>query len=358
VTQFSSARNTPVIALDLGDRKSVLARRQGNKIVLEDLRTLPEVLRARFVDEPKSRVVFEAGSQSHWLAWMLEELGHTPIMADPRRLKLITDSRNKSDKNDARWLLLLGESNLELISPIEVRSREQQLDMVLLRNRKLLAKLRASAVLAIRGHAKLFGCALPSGGAEAFPARALEGLAPDLLERCQDTLAAIKGLSQVIARIDSQLGGLMKRHPQTQAMTQVHSIGELTALTFLLTLQSPKRFARNRQVGPAVGLVPRRKASGAQDPELHISKLGDSELRRLLVLAAHRIMAKAAPDSDLKRFGLKLAERGGKNAKKRAAVAVARKLAVLLMALWRTGKVYQPLKNSTQLAEQLPDEAA
>lgn len=351
----SRPESLPVIALDLGDRKTTLAHRRGEQIVLEGFRTHPEVMRARFVDEPRSRVVFEAGSQSHWVAWMLEDLGHIPVAVDPRRVKLISRSRNKSDKKDARLLLLMGESNLELISPIEVRSRSQQIDLVLLRNRKLLTRLRGSAITAIRGHAKLFGCALPSGGTHAFPRRARETLAPDLLARCEEVLAAIAGLNDVIAHIDCQLSKMRKRHPHVERLTQVPAVGELTALTFALTLQSPSRFSRSRQAGPAIGLVPRRRESGDQDPELHISKLGDGELRRVLVLAAHRIIAKKAPDTDLKRFGLKLAARGGKNAKKRAAVAVARKLSVLLMALWRSGKSYEPLKNSAPATQ--PDAA-
>lgn len=101
-------------------------------------------------------------------------------------------------------------------------------------------------------------------------------------------------------------------------------------------------FGKSREVGPALGLVPRRDQSGDQDPQLHITRTRDVYLRRLLVVAAQYILGPFGPDCDLRRWGMKVAERGGKNAKKRAVVAVARKLAILMHRLWKTGEVYDP----------------
>jgi len=98
-------------------------------------------------------------------------------------------------------------------------------------------------------------------------------------------------------------------------------------------------------VGPYLGLVPRQEDSGDIQPQLNITKAGDRMLRRLLVGSAHYILGPFGPDTDLRRFGMRLCERGGKNAKKRAAVAVAKKLAVLLHRLWQSGKVYEPLRH-------------
>jgi len=338
-----------VLALDLGDRVTTLARREDDKIIHEDLETCPEVLHARFVEEPPAQVVFEAGSQSHWISWMLEDLGHEPLVVHPRRLKMITDSSRKTDRADATWLLLLGESDLQILEPISVRSRDQQADLVRLRTRQTLVRMRVNAIHAVRGHAKLFGCALASGSPDAFPKRARAGLCRELRIACAPLLVHIESLTRSIRRIDAELDAVAERRPETQCMLQVPSIGVITALTFVLTLQDVDRFPNNRQVGAAVGLVPRKRASGMRNPELRITKTGDTELRRLLVLAAHRMMRTTAPDSDIKRFGLRLAERGGKNAKKRAAVAVARKISVLLAALWRSGEVYEPLRGAESM---------
>jgi transposase len=135
-------------------------------------------------------------------------------------------------------------------------------------------------------------------------------------------------------------------YPETQLLRQVSGVGPLIALTFVLTLEDRNRFEKSRDVGCYVGLRPKRSESGESQPQLRITKEGDIYLRTLLVQGAHCILSGRGPDTALKRWGLKLAERGGKNAKKRAVVAVARKLAVLLHRLWVTGEVYEPLRNS------------
>ena len=135
----------------------------------------------------------------------------------------------------------------------------------------------------------------------------------------------------------------------TQLLRQVSGVGPVTALAYVLTLETPKRFARSRDVGPYLGLVPKQEDSGDIQPQLGISKAGDRMLRKLLVGSAHYILGPFGLDTDLRRFGMRLCERGGKNAKKRAAVAVARKLAVLLHRLWASGEVYEPLRQSTCL---------
>ena len=123
-------------------------------------------------------------------------------------------------------------------------------------------------------------------------------------------------------------------------------MGILIALTFILTVEDKDRFTRSRDVGCYVGLRPRRSESGESQPQLRITKEGDRYLRKLLVQGAHHVMSERSPDTDLKRWGMKLAARGGKNAKKRAIVAVARKLGILLHRLWVTGEVYEPLRNA------------
>jgi transposase len=143
-----------------------------------------------------------------------------------------------------------------------------------------------------------------------------------------------------------------ERYPETELLRQVPGVGPITATTYLLTLEDPARFPRSRAVGSYLGLRPRQKDSGSLRPQLRITKAGDEAVRRLLVGAAQYILGPFGPDSDLRRWGLKLAEQGGKAAKKRAVVAVARKLSVLLLRLWVTGEVYEPLRNA-RLKEQI-----
>lgn len=157
-------------------------------------------------------------------------------------------------------------------------------------------------------------------------------------------LELIDGLNEEIAVMDRGAERLCKeRYPETGVMCQVKGVGALTSLAFVLTVEDPGRFVKSRSVGAYAGLRPRTRQSGDQHPQLRITKVGDALLRRYLVTAAQSVLGPFGPDTELRRFGLKLAERGGKAAKKRAVVSVARKLAVLLHRLWMTGEEYEPL---------------
>jgi transposase len=135
-------------------------------------------------------------------------------------------------------------------------------------------------------------------------------------------------------------------YPETAPLLDVNGVGALTALAFVLTVEEPGRFRSSRAVGAYFGLRPRRDQSGDVDKQLPVTKAGDRMVRKLLVQNAQYILGPFGKDSDLRRWGLKLAERGGKNAKRKAVVAVARKLAVLLHRLWVTGEVYEPLRRA------------
>src|SRR5881296_2337694 len=175
------------------------------------------------------------------------------------------------------------------------------------------------------------------------------GLSPELQRALEPLLAGIETLSEHIREYNERIEQLAQEsYPQVALLKQVKGVGTLIALTFLLTLEDAHRFRKSRDVGCYLGLQPGRRNSGQSEPQLHISKEGDPYLRTLLVQGAHHILGPFGADSDLRRWGLKLAERGGKNGKKRAVIATARKLAVLLHRLWVSGEVYEPLRNSSQ----------
>jgi len=164
----------------------------------------------------------------------------------------------------------------------------------------------------------------------------------------------VETLTESIATYDKKIEDLgSTKYDQTKLLRQVKGVGPITALAYVLTLEDPERFRKSRDVGPYLGLIPKQEDSGDSQPQLGISKAGDRMLRRLLVGSAHYVLGPFGPDTDLRRYGLRLCERGGKNAKKRAVVAVARKLAVPLHRLWRSGEVYEPLRQAkTTAAEQ------
>jgi transposase len=157
----------------------------------------------------------------------------------------------------------------------------------------------------------------------------------------------VEALSSSIKGYDERIEKLAtEKYPHTKLLRQVKGVGPLTSLAYVLTLQDPQRFVKSRDVGPYLGLVPKQEDSGDSQPQLRITKMGDMMVRQLLVGSAHYILGPFGPDTDLRRYGLRLSERGGKNAKKRAVVAVARKLAVLLHCLWVSGEVYEPLRHA------------
>ena len=303
--------------------------------------------------KPRLRVVLEAGPHSHWISRLIEEEGHEVIVANPRRLKLIYQSDSKSDETDAEALARLGRIDPSLLKPIEHRSLKSQSDLSVIRSRDMLVKARTQLVCHVRGVTKSFGVKLKKCSTESFHHQVPDQLPEVLKPSLMPLIEMIQELSRKIYRFDRLVEEKAKKeYPVTERLRQLKGVGALTALTYVLVLEDPNRFRNSRMAGSYIGLRPRRDQSGAKDPQLRITKTGDGMLRSLLVGSAHYILGPFGEDSDLRRWGLKLAARGGKDAKKKAVVAVARKLAVLLHHLWITGDDYEPLRNQRYIDRQ------
>jgi transposase len=349
-----TAGGSLTIGLDLGDKYSEACVLEGSGEVLESfrVRTSQVALDGALARFGPGRVVLEVGTHSPWVSRLLARQGHEVIVANPRRVRLIAENDSKSDSFDAELLARLGRVDPALLSPIVHRGEEAQRHLVLLRARDGLVRARTQLINQVRGFAKSLGSRLPSSSSEAFPKRVRSAVSEDLFPGLQTMLGMIEQLTGEIRRMDREVERLCaERYPETEVLRQVKGVGPITALCFMLTLEDPNRFRRSRSVGPYLGLRPRQRDSGEQRPQLRITKAGDEFLRRLLVSAAHYILGPFGPDTELRRFGLRLAERGGKAAKKRAAVAVARRLAVLLHRLWVTGEMYQPLGYDETMAK-------
>src|SRR5215211_3542114 len=312
------------------------------------LRTNPEALRRRFASEPSLRIAIETGTHSPWVSRLLKECGHEVLVANARKLRLIYSNKQKTDEVDAENLARLARLDPKLLYPVRHRGEGSQTHMALIRSRQALVGCRTQLVNHVRGRVKSFGARLPKCPARSFHKRAPEHIPQALQPALEPILEQIGSLTERIRQYDLELQIVSKEHyPETELLRQVEGVGPLTALTFVLTLEDPHRFEKSRCVGAYLGLVPARDQSGDRDPQKkRITKEGEQMLRKLLVSGAHYILGPFGSDSDLRRHGEKIASRGGKNAKKRAAVAVARKLAVLLHSLWVSGEVYDPLRNT------------
>jgi transposase len=334
------------IGLDLGDKHTQRCSLDDSAEVEETfrVRSTGPGLSKRFGGMAPCRIVLEVGTHSPWVSRLLSQLDHEVIVANPRRVRLISTNDSKSDTVDAKLLARLGRADPKLLSPITHRGEQAQRDLVLLRNRDGFVRSRMQLINQARGFAKSLGGRLPSSSSVSFPKRVREARKGKIFPGLETLLRLIETLNAAIGDMDREIERLCReQYPETRLLRQVKGVGPLTALCFLLTLEDPHRFKKSRSVGAYLGLRPKQRDSGEQQPQLRITKSGDEMLRRYLVNGSQYIQGPFGLDTHLRRVGLGLAERGGRAAKKRAIIAVARRLAVLLHRLWITDEEYEPL---------------
>ncbi len=350
MTDSSKERTRTTAGLDLGDRYShlcLLDTESGEVIEEGRLRTTPEAFESRFAGSERLAIAIEVGTHSPWVSRLLEESGHEVVVANPRKTRLIYSGSRKTDRIDAEKLARLLRSDPELLYPVLHRGEDSQAHLALIHSREVLVRSRARLVNHVRGTVKSFGLRLPSRSSASFHKKAPEHIPSELREALCDVIEAIATLTKKIELYDKRIEALCQEdYPESASLRQIPGVGPLTALAYVLTIEDPSRFGKSRGVGACLGLAPATDQSGESDPQRRITKEGDEMLRRLLVGSANYITGPFASDSDLRRHGEKIASRGGARAKKRASVAVARKLSVVLHALWVSGEAYEPLRNA------------
>jgi transposase len=337
------------LGIDLGDKSShyCIIDAEANVVAEGSLVTQAAEFERYLSGIGKSRIALEVGTHSPWVSALLETYGHEVYVANPRKMESIHKNRRKNDRVDAQTLARLVRADPELLYPIQHRGVEARQALVLLRARDSLVGVRSKLINSVRGLVKSVGGRLPKCSAESFHHRArAEALPEGVRDALLPMVRQIKALTEEIRGYDRQVAKIAEHYQETALLQQVKGVGDLTSLAYVLTIENSDRFGKSRDVGPYLGLVPRQDQSGESSPQLHITKTGDKMLRRLLVTSAQYILGPFGEDCDLRRFGNKIAARGGKNAKKRAVVAVARKLAVLLHRLWVTAEEYEPLRNA------------
>jgi transposase len=349
----SMKEDSVVVGIDIGDRTSYGCVLNSSGEVTEQFRlaTRKETFIECFSKREGATVVIEVGTHSPWISRLLQQQGHRVVVANANRVKAIYRALNKSDKRDAEFLARLGRADEKLLAPIEHKGEQVQAHRAILGARNNLVECRTKLINCVRGTVKAFGEQLPGCSAASFPGKAGSLIPVSLKAALMPIIKMIDDLTKRIKAYDKQIAKLaQKQYPETELLEQVPGVGPLTSLAFVLTIEDPYRFRKSRDVGPYVGLTPRLHSSGNSEPQLRITRAGDVYLRKLLVQAAHYQLGRFGPESDLRFHGKRIAERGGKNAKKRAVVAVARKLSVLLHRLWVDGAEYQPLFKQQQAA--------
>lgn len=339
------------VGLDLGDRYSHYCVLNEEGAVIEEgrMQSTEIAFRRHFEGEPRYRIALECGTHSPWVSRLLKTLGHQVIVANPRKIPLLTASTSKNDRNDAELLARCAAHDPKLLSPVQHRSLERQQDLNLIQARATLVRARTMIVNALRGLVKSAGSRLPVCSPQSFPTRVPISIPPALIAVAAPLLQQISLLNQQIHSMDEQIDKLAIKYPEIAVLRTTPGVGPVVAAAYVLTLDRSDA-ASNRSAGAFLGLRPGQSQSGDSDPQRRISKTGDSYLRSLLVQSAQHILGRFGPDSALRRWGLKLAASGGKRGKKRAIVAVARKLAVLLHSMWRSGQRFQPFPQPIEAA--------
>ncbi len=344
----SSATNM-TIGMDLGDRKShVCVLDDGGEIVDEFcVSTTAVAMKGAFAKRSPTKIIIEVGTHSPWLSRMLGEWGHEVVVANPRALRVISQNPRKNDRHDARILARVGRLDMELLKPVWHRTLEAQVSLEVLQARDQLIKTRTGLINHVRGTVKAVGERLPSSSTKSFHKQQREHLPTSLASVLEPVLDIIGTLTAQIGEFDKRIEELCEtKYPATATLRQIKGVGPITALAYVLIIQRPERFKKSRDVGAYLGMVPKLDQSGAIDRQLRITKAGNPMLRRYLTQAAHYILGCFGEDCDLRRHGFRIMTRGGKNARKRAATAVARKLSVVLHSLWKHSGLYEPLRGA------------
>jgi len=340
------------LGLDLGDRAHyVCVLDTSGQIVREaSLPNSRPALAQLLVDFPRATVALEAGTHSPWISRYLTGLGATVFVANPRKLHAISRNERKCDQRDAQMLARLARADVALLHPIEHVTAQAQHDLLGLKLRDALVRTRVNLINTVRFTLKSLGHSVGNPSSESFHKTVLADIPADCLPVVQPLLTVLTLVTEQIKGMERDLMQRSKKdYPVTERLQQISGVGPITALCFVLKIGDPERFSRGRDVGAYLGLCPRRDQSGGTDKQLRISKCGDAMMRRLLVTAAHYILGPFGPACALRQYGQRLAGTGSAREKKRAVIAVARKLAVLLLSLWKHGTDYEPRVTTSVL---------
>jgi transposase len=336
------------VGMDIGDKQIqfCILDRKGSVMEsgsLDTSRNGLNVFLERFDTPKRVLVALETGTHSPWISHLLEAQGFCVLVGNARKLRAIWDTDNKFDDRDAEMLARICRFDPSLLYPVHHRSRGAHADLAVIKARDTLVRCRSTLINYLRGICKTAGVRLPSCTAEGFARRVVEHIPKDLLAAAIPCMNTIQEINDKIRQFDSHIEKLCtEAYPETARLRQIGGVGPITALSYLLTLEDPNRFVKSRDVGPYLGLTPKRDQSGQSDKPLPITKAGNPYLRRLLVGSAQYILGPFGMDCHLRRYGMRIASRGGKAAKRRAVVAVARKVAVLMHQLWKYNATYDP----------------
>lgn len=257
-------------------------------------------------------------------------------------MRAIWQAERKSDRRDPEMLARIGRLDVKLLCPVRHGSAEAQGELLAVKARDALVRRRVDLISHVRFTLKSLGYRVSNPSTARFHKVVLEEVPAEWSHVVAPLVEVLKTISEQIKDLDATISRAAERHPVAKRLQQIAGVGPVTALYFVHKIEDPSRFARTREVGAYIGLCPKRDQSGGCEKQLRITRTGAPYLRRLLVNAAQSLLGRFGRDCALREFGLRLSERGGPRAKKKAVVAVSRKLSVLMLTLWKSGEDFEP----------------
>jgi transposase len=346
------ARRPTVVGIDIGDKYLQVCEIDADDVVTGGRFVSTESkLREQFEGRERRRIIVEMGSSTRWIAELLRSLGHEVLIVDPRRIKLISGSLYKDDKVDALTLALLGTEAPRLLKTVPLRDLEHQKALTLVRARACAVTGRTRVINSLRGMLKPYGYRIPKSATSTLVSWLNETLDAEILPLIQPLLGLLETSDIQIGRYDKEAKQLLpKLAPEAVRLCEIPGVGPITALYFAALIGNPERFRKARDVGSYLGLCRRRDDSGEHRSELRITKAGDRYMRALLVNCAAQIMGPFGKESDLRTWGLKKMGGGTRVEKRKAKVALARKLSVIMLTLWKSGASYDRFHQTKNVA--------
>lgn len=319
----------------------ICIRTEDGQLIEIRLKTNREELTKFFADRPRMRILIEAATESEWVAQLLEDLGHEVIVADPNFAPMYStlSKKIKTDKRDARALCDACEKgNYRAAYRSTEAQRRVRAELIA---RETLVATRTKYISVIRSMLRREGVRVQSCGAGYFHLRVAEMSLPDHLRAAvEPLLAVLRTVDEQVGMADEQLAAVAKEEPLIKRMCLMPDIGPVTSITYVAILGEVRRFSSAKQVRAYLGLVPQEDSSGEKQRRGRITKAGNSRVRSLLVEVGWSIFASKKPELQaLKEWAHRIALRRGKRV---AVVALARKLAGILYAMWRDGTAFDP----------------
>lgn len=285
------------------------------------------------------KIGLESGCLSFWLMDELKQLGFSAICIESKQMATIIALKvNKTDKNDARLIAEVMRCNL--YKEVYHKTKESIEIGLQMGARRTLVDVRTKLKNSIRGYIKAYGIRLGGVSHAKFAnvvRAAIKNHEDSVRAAIEGILKSYEEVCRNIEEAERQLEGLCNKDAVIQLLESIPGVGTITALTFKAVIDNPYRFVNPRDIGAYLGLTPRQYSSGDTVSQGRISKCGCSELRMLLIECATVLLTRTKGWTKLKAWGLKIMKRSGI---KKAAAAVARKLAIIMLRMWQEGKAF------------------